>query len=218
MSKSKHSALVVGLGLFGRATAERLRALGWDVVGIDEDAAVVQELRDSLSYVVQLDACDEEALATIGVPDFEVCIITSSESLENSILLALNLQQLGAKYTVAKVASVYHARIMWRLGVDRVIFPEYEGGTRLAETLQSPHLVAWIDLSKEQELGVVRVPETRAGSSLKEWKELQRPALQVLGRLSATGQVLELDWDVALERDETLVVVGPLAEILAVGQ
>ncbi|HTE18111.1 MAG TPA: NAD(P)-binding protein, partial [Armatimonadota bacterium] len=94
MSKSKHSALVVGLGLFGRATAERLRALGWDVVGIDEDAAVVQELRDSLSYVVQLDACDEEALATIGVPDFEVCIITSSESLENSILLALNLQQL----------------------------------------------------------------------------------------------------------------------------
>lgn len=217
MRKHRHSALVIGLGRFGSAAAERLVALGWEVVGVDINPEVVQDLRDHLAHVVQLDASDMEALATIGVPDFEVCIVSRGTSIESSILLVLNLQQLGAQMIVAKAATEHHARILRRLGVNQIVFPERDAGVRLAESLESPHLVQWLQIAEDRELAVVSVPEERVGTRLRDWKELTRPSLTILGHLTAAGRALDLDLNAPLGRDETIVVVGPVRDILALG-
>ncbi len=214
----KSSALVVGLGRFGTAAACRLVALGWDVVGVDLSAEVVQTARDRLGHAVQLDASDEEALATVGVPDFDVCIVSRGTSMESSILLVLNLQQLGAKQIVAKAASEQHARVLQRLGVDRIVFPERDAGTHLAEALQSPHLVEWIDLAHDRELGALKVPEKRAGTTLAQWSDLHQSSLKILAHLTPAGQVLPLDHTTLLNHDDIIVVVGPLKAILNVGR
>lgn len=216
--KRKRSALIVGLGRFGTAAANRLVALGWEVVGVDLNAEVVQGMRDRLHHVVQLDASDDVALGTVGVSDFEVCIVSRGTSMESSILLVLNLQQLGAVNIVAKAASDKHAQILQRLGVNQIVFPERDAGHHLAETLQSPHLVEWIDLSDNQELGAIRVPESRVGTRLKHWREIQRTPLRVLARLNAQGEPLPVDMDAQLGAGEVLVIVGPLHCILSMGR
>jgi trk system potassium uptake protein TrkA len=218
MKKRKRSALIVGLGRFGTAAALRLVALGWEVVGVDLNADVVQSMRDRLHHVVQLDASDEAALATVGVSDFDVCIVSRGTSMESSILLVLNLQQLGAKHIVAKAASEQHARVLQRLGVQQIVFPERDAGHHLAESLQSPNLVEWIDLSENHELGAIRVPENRVGTRLRYWREIQRTPLRVLARLSPKGEPLPLDMDAQLGPGEVLVIVGPLQDILSMGK
>jgi trk system potassium uptake protein len=213
----KHSALIVGLGRFGSAAAERLMALGWEVVGIDLNAHVVQDMQDRIEHVVQLDASDEAALRTLGVPDFEVCVVSRGTSVESSILLVLNLQQLGAKCIMAKAQSDYHARILRQLGVNEIVFPERDAGVRLAESLQSPYLVQWLQISEDRELAVIRVPEERVGTSLKKWREMHKPSLQILGHLTAAGRPLNLDMNAPLGREETIVVVGTVQDIITLG-
>lgn len=216
--KIKRSALVVGLGRFGSAAAERLVALGWDVVGIDLDPAVVQSMRDRLGHVLELDASDEAALASVGVPTFDACIVSGASSVETSILLILNLQSLGAKSIIAKAATEHHARILRRLEVDQMIFPERDAGIHLAESLQSPHLVQWVNLDQDHELAALRVPQRWVGQPLERWRELQRPSLTILARLDAAGNPIRLHPDTPLEEGEKIVVVGSPADILALGR
>jgi trk system potassium uptake protein TrkA len=215
---SKRSALVVGLGRFGSAAAERLVTLGWDVVGVDSDPRVVQEMRDRVGHVLELNASDEDALAIVGVPEFDVCIVSGASTIETSILIVLNLQALGAKFIVAKSASEYHGRILRRLDVDKMIYPERDAGVHLAESLQSPHVVEWIDLDENQELAAVRVPPHRVGQPLSQWRELLRPSLQILARLDSAGKRREMEKDAPLEAGEKIVVVGPPQDILSLGQ
>jgi trk system potassium uptake protein TrkA len=215
---SKRSALVVGMGRFGSAAAERLVSLGWDVVGVDSDPRVVQEMRDRVGHVLELNASDEEALAIVGVPEFDVCIVSGASTIETSILIVLNLQSQGAKYIVAKSASEYHGRILRRLEVDNMIYPERDAGIHLAESLQSPHVVEWIDLDENQELAAVRVPPHRVGQSLGQWRELLRPSLQIVARLDSGGRKREGEDDTPLQAGEKIVVVGPPQDILSLGQ
>lgn len=215
MRKSRHSALVVGLGRFGSAAAERLVALGWDVVGVDVNTKVIESVQDRLAHVVQLDASDEAALSSLGVSDFEVCIVSRGDSIESSLLLVLNLQHLEAKRIVAKAASQYHARILVRLGVSQIIFPEADAGNRLAESLQSPHLAQWMQISEDRELAIIRVPKGRAGCPLNLWREIHGKSLQILGHLTPEGRPLKLDMHMPLQRDEILIVVGEVKDILA---
>lgn len=214
----RRSALIVGLGRFGTATAERLIALGWDVVGLDVSAEVVQHMRDRLGHVVQLDARDEEALVTMDVPSFDVCVVSSAAGIESSLLLVMNLQQLEARRIVAKAATEYHARILRRVGVEDIVFPERDAGVHLAENLQAPNLVQWIHMKGERDVALVSVPGRRAGTRLREWREIHRPSLYLLGRLTADGKPVDLNRDIPLQEGDTLVVVGPLDELLTLGQ
>lgn len=218
MRSPNHSALVVGLGRFGRAAAITLRQLGWDVAGIDKDPEVIRELRMRMEHLIELDASDEEALRSINVPDFEVCIVSGGNSIESSVLLVLNLQQLGARNIVAKAASDHHARILRRLEVDEIVFPERDAGRRLAESLHVPHIAQYLPIGEHRHLAILRVPEEAVGTELGAWKVLSRPTLQILARLDWEGVPLSLDSEARLKSEETLVVVGSPADIQAMRQ
>ena len=217
MRRSRHSALVIGLGRFGSAVARRLLSLGWDVVGVDNNPTVVEDLQHVLEHIMLLDASDEEALASVGVPDFEVCIVARGGSIEGSVLFVLNLQHLEAKRVVAKAVSEYHARILRRLGVENIVFPELNAGTNLAESLQAPHLAHWMPITEQTELAVVRVPKGRAGCPLNLWRETQRPSLRIVARISAEGQLLNIDNFSLLEPGEILIVIGTPDDVIALG-
>jgi trk system potassium uptake protein TrkA len=176
MKRSRHSALVIGLGRFGSAVARRLLSLGWDVVGVDNDPVVVEGLQHELEHIMLLDASDEEALASVGVPDFEVCIVARGGSIEGSVLFVLNLQHLEAKRVVAKAVSEYHSAHSAPTGRGkRSTIPELKPGTNLAESLQAPHLNTGSPTRKDR-LAVVRVPKVAPVVRHNLWRETQRPS------------------------------------------
>ena len=192
--------------------------LGWDVVGIDKNPDVVQMMGDRLTHVLELDAADEDALATVGVDDFSVCIVSRGESVESSILLVMNLQELGARRVVAKATSQYHAKILGRLGVNDIIFPELDAGKRLAETLQAPHLTWWTRIDDERLLGLIKVPKSRTGCPLDLWEASRLPSLQILAHLDKNGNSMVIDRHAPLQEGEILLVSGSPDDLLSFGQ
>lgn len=131
----KKNVAVIGLGRFGEAVAKRLVRLGHEVVGIDEDLRIVQALADELPHVVQADSTECEALAALGVGDVDFAVVAIGSDLEGSTLSVLALSELGVKNIWAKASTTRHGLILERLGVSRVVYPEAEMGTALADDI-----------------------------------------------------------------------------------
>ena len=116
--------VVVGLGRFGSSVAKTLYGLGNDVLAIDSNEDVVQEIADHVTHAVQMDAIDENAVKTLGIRNFDVAVITIGANIQASIMAALVFKEQGVKYIIAKGNSDLHAKVLYKIGVDRVILPE----------------------------------------------------------------------------------------------
>jgi trk system potassium uptake protein len=146
---AKRSFAVIGLGRFGSAMATTLAESGHDVIGVDGSEDRVRGLADLLSLAVQLDATDEKALLSAGIKDVDVAVVSIGENIESSLLVVTLLREIGIKHIVAKAVTPLHGRILEKLGVTRVVFPERETAIRLAHSLVMPNVLDYIELSSE---------------------------------------------------------------------
>jgi trk system potassium uptake protein TrkA len=127
---------VIGLGRFGRALALELADEDTEVLGIDENAEVVQGLSGSLTHVVRADSTKEDALRQLGVHEFERAVVAIGTDLEASILTASLLISFGIENVWAKATSEAHGRILDQLGVHHVVYPEHDMGQRVAHLVR----------------------------------------------------------------------------------
>ncbi|MNM23449.1 Ktr system potassium uptake protein A [compost metagenome] len=158
--------VVIGLGRFGSSLALELMEMGYEVLGIDHNEERVEELNDRLTHAVMADATDESVMRSLGVRNLDCGIVAIGDDMERSILTAILLKELGVKMVVAKAISILHGRALERLGVDRVIFPERDMGVRVAHQLVTPHLLDYIELSKDYRIVELTVPSCMDGKSL----------------------------------------------------
>ncbi len=140
---------VIGLGQFGMSVAKTLSARKCQVLAIDINEDRIEEISDIVTHAVLADGTDEKALRSLEIGDIDVAIVGLGESMEASILVTLLLKELGVKKVVAKAISGLHAKILKKLGVDRIVFPERDTGTKVAEGLVTPNILEHIELSPE---------------------------------------------------------------------
>lgn len=159
---------VIGLGRFGSAMATTLAELGQDVIGVDGDAERVRQLADTVTQAVELDATDERALRSVGIQDVDVAVVSIGENIESSLLVVMQLRELGVKSIVAKAVTPLHGRILEKLGVTRVMFPEREMAVRIAHGLVMPNVIDYIELSREFSIVEVPAPDVFVGRTLKQ--------------------------------------------------
>jgi trk system potassium uptake protein TrkA len=183
----KLSFAVIGLGRFGAAMATTLTELGQDVIGIDGNEEAVQKLADVIGAAVALDATDERALRTAGVQDVDVAVISIGENIEASLLAVMLVKDLGVPRIIAKAVSPLHGRILERLGVNRVIFPEREMAMRVAHSLVVANVLDYIELSRDFSIIEMPAPEEFAGRSLKDLQLRNRFGLTLIAIKRKTG-------------------------------
>jgi trk system potassium uptake protein TrkA len=159
---------VIGLGRFGSSLCRTLRALGHDVLGIDQDMAQVQEARPIVTDAVQLDATNEEALRSIGIGHYEAVVVAIGVDVESSILITLLLKELGVRRVLAKAGSALQQRVLEKVGADLVIFPEADAGYRVAHSLVYPAIADFLDLGEDYVILQVPAPPEWAGRSLRD--------------------------------------------------
>lgn len=159
--QEKRQFAVIGLGRFGRAVCETLHSNGYDVLGIDQDPKLVAEvLADKLvANAVSLDSTDDTALREAGIFEIETVIVAIGNYLKESIITCLNLKEAGVKSVIAKVSSDTHEKILRRLGVDIIVFPEHEAGQDLANSLTTPSIVDRFKLDPDNSIVEIKVPE-----------------------------------------------------------
>jgi trk system potassium uptake protein TrkA len=202
---------VIGLGRFGSAMATTLAELGHDVIGVDGDEERVRRLADTISLAIELDATDEKALKAAGIHDVDVAVVSIGENIESSLLVVMQLRELGVKTIVAKAVTPLHGRILEKLGVSRVIFPERDMAIRVAHSLVMPNVIDYIELSRDFSIVEIPAPEGFVGRTLKQLELRPRLGLTLIAikrRSSADGPQMT---NVAPSADETILEGDTLA-------
>ncbi len=180
--QDKRQFAVIGLGRFGRAVCETFHKNGHDVLGIDQDDRLVAEaLADRVvANAITLDSTDDNALREAGVFEFETVIVAIGNYLKESIITCLNLKEGGVKNVVAKVSSDIHEKILLRLGVNLIVFPEHEAGQDLAYRLTKPAIVDRFKLDQENSIVEIVAPEEFHEKTLAELQLRKKYGVSVL--------------------------------------
>ena len=165
---AKKQFVIIGLGRFGASIAKTLYALGNDVLAIDKKEDLVQEISDSVTHAIQMDATDESALRTLGIRNFEVAVVTIGDNIQSSIMATLLVKELGVKYIIAKGNSDIHAKVLYKIGADRVILPEKDMGVRVAHNLVSSNILDYIELSPDYSIIEIDSPNEWCNKTMKE--------------------------------------------------
>ena len=210
----RKSFAVIGLGRFGATLATSLVELGHDVIGIDRDDEHVRSLADVIPNVLQLDATDERALRAAGIQDVDVAVISIGEDIESSVLVVMIARELGIPTIVAKAVTPLHGRILERLGVSRVLFPERDMAIRLAHTLVVPNVLDFIELSRDISIVEMPAPPTFVGRTLRELELRPRFGLTLIAIKRSTqdgGQITMVapTADDRVQEGDVLSLLGP---------
>ena len=160
--------VVIGIGRFGSSLATRLCELGHEVLAIDKDEEVIQRISDNVTHAISADATDENVLKSLGVRNFDVGVVSIGADIESSIITTLMLKEIGVSYVVAKAMNEQHAKVLFKIGADRVVFPERDMGTRVAHNLIATNILDFIELSPEYSIIEFAVFSAWIGKSLKE--------------------------------------------------
>jgi len=205
------SFTVIGLGNFGGTLAIELHSLGHDVTAIEKDPDHAQIFRDSLPHVVVADATDRATLEAIGCGDTEVAVISLGRDLEASVLAALHLVELEVPKTYAKVVSRTQGRILKRVGITRVIFPEREVARRLAHRISSPNLIDFLPITEGYSVEQIPAPPEFVGKTLREIGLPRRYNLQVIALRESRDPDSKLrvpGGDSIVREEDQLVLLG----------
>lgn len=162
------SYVVVGLGRFGSETARQLSRLGCEVLAIDLKSELIQQIANDVTHAVVGDSRDKEVLRTLGVGEFDCAIIAIGDDLATSVLVTMNMKELGVPYLVCKAHDDTHRRVLEKLGANRVVIPEQENAARLARSLSSTNLLDYIELSEDYSIVELPAPRSWVGKTLKE--------------------------------------------------
>ncbi|MFC4303913.1 potassium channel family protein [Cohnella boryungensis] len=200
--------VIIGLGRFGSSLGRELIKLGYEVLGVDRDEEKVQELSGVLTHTVLADATEEEVLRSVGARNFDCGVVAIGDDIQASILATILLKELGVKKVVAKAVSDLHGRVLERMGVDRIIYPERDMGVRVAHQLVSPNLLDYIELSKQYTIAELAVPQCWSGKSLDDVNPRGRFGCSIVAINKPKGIIIAPAAKDVLATEDVMVVIG----------
>lgn len=204
----KKQFVVIGCGRFGKSVANKLTELGSEVMVVDRNEEIIQSMSDVVTYAVQADATDENALKSLGIRNFDVAVVTIGGDIQSSILVTLMIKELGVKHIVAKAQNSLHAKVLYRIGADRVVFPEREMGARIAKNLVSDNILDYIELAPDYSIVEVIALEEWVGKSLKELNIRAKYGINVMAVKNGLDINIAVSAEEIIKEGDILVVIG----------
>ena len=207
------SILLIGLGRFGRHIAIKLQELGHEVMAIDNQE---HRIDAALPYVTNAqigDSTDEEFLTSLGVRNFDVCIVAIGDDFQSSLETTSLLKELGAEMVVSRAARDVHAKFLLRNGADEVVYPEKQLAAWTAIRYSSDHIFDYIELSGGYSIFEVSIPDSWIGKSIAQLDVRRNYNINIMA-LKRDGNVdMNITPDMVLNSDETLLVLGKNKDI-----
>lgn len=209
----KKSVLLVGLGRYGHHVAEQLHAMKHDILAID---CVEEEVNRALPYVTHAiigDSTDPAFLRTLGVRDFDLCIVAIGDDFQSSLETTSLLKEMGAKYVVARASRGIHEKFLLRNGADEAVYPERQLAEWTAIRYGYDHLLDYFQLSEKYAVYEIPVPEEWVGKTVAELKIRQHYHVNVLGVKKAGALHVDILPDTIFREEDSVLVVGHQDEV-----
>ena len=205
---------IIGAGRFGAVLAEELSRGGMDVLLVERNRETVQRSAELVGHVVHGDGTDERVLLDCGFETCDAAVVAVADDMEASILAAMNVLALKIPYVVAKAASDMHGKVLERLGVSLVVYPDRERAIRLARSLFFPSYLDYFEIANGVSIVELAAPESWIGRSLVDAKIRTEHNLTVLAIKRAPDKkgnvksIVNPQADDLIEAGDTLILFG----------
>lgn len=158
--------LLIGLSHFGKHVAEELADLGHEVMAVDINEEKVNEILPIVTNAQIGDSTNAEFLKSLGVGNYDVCMVTISENFQNSLETTSLLKELGASYVVSMAKRDVQEKFLLRNGADEVVYPEKQVAKWAAIRYSADHLLDYVELDDEYGIFEVEVPLAWIGKTV----------------------------------------------------
>ncbi len=202
------NVLLIGLGRFGRSFAWKMNDLNSQVMAIDKDEERVNKVLPYVTNAQIGDSTDVNFLKSLGVRDFDVCIVAIGDNFISSLETTSLLKELGAKRVVSRAASLTQEKFLLRNGADDVIFPEKQLAIWTAIRFSSESITNYIELTEGYSIYELMVPKSWNGKTVGQIDIRKKYDLNILGIRSHGELVMQITSDTMLSEDQQLLILG----------
>lgn len=200
------SFAVLGLGKFGTSVARELAAAGADVMAVDKDKERLQSVADCVTYAIETDIEDTEAMDALGLSNMDGVVIAVTQNLNASILAAIYAKEAGVPYVIAKAKDETHIKILNKLGVNKTVLPEYESGIRIARHLATGNVLNFVELSDNIRMVEISIRKEWEGKSLRELNLREKEHINVIALRDNQTLTASPEPDVPLKKGSSMLI------------
>ncbi len=209
----KKQFAVIGIGRFGESLINELTRLGHEVLAIDTDENRVDDIASVATQAVQADAMDEKVLKALDIVNFDAVVVAIGGDVEANILTSITLKEIGVKKIIAKAHNTMHGKVLEKMGINMVLYPERDMAIRLARNLVSTSIIEYIELSSDHGISERTAPLNFVGKSLEEKALRQRMDITILAVRSGSEIIVSPQADYRIKAGDIIVALGPVKQL-----
>ena len=202
------SILLIGLGRFGKHIAIHLNQLGHQVMAVDNVEERVESVLPFVTNAQIGDSTNAAFLESLGIRNFDVCIVTIGNDFQSSLETTSLLKELGAKMVVSRAARDVQEKFLLRNGADEVVYPEKQLAKWTAIRYSADHILDYIELDSDHAMFEIPVPENWAGRSIGQLDIRRKFNINIIGVKKSGKLELSLSPEMVLAAGETMLVLG----------
>ena len=207
------SILLIGLGRFGKHVAIKLNKLGHQVMAVDSSEERVSDVLPFVTNAIIGDSTNEAFLSSLGVGNFDVCIVTIGSDFQSSLETTSLLKELGAKMVVSRASRDVHEKFLLRNGADEVVYPEKQLASWTAIRFSSDHILDYIELDGDHAVYEVMVPSSWHGKTVGELDIRRKYNINILGTRHNDKLDLSVTPNTMFTSEHTLMVLGTYRDV-----
>lgn len=209
------SVLLIGLGRFGRHIAEKLDEFHHEVMAVDIQEERVNEVLPYVTNAQIGDSTNEEFLDSLGVRNFDVCIVAIGDNFQASLETTSLLKELGAELVVSRAARDVHAKFLLRNGADEVVYPERQLAAWTAIRYTADHILDYIELDEEHAIFEIKIPEKWIGKTVGQLDIRNSHNINIMAFKHNGEMDMNIRFDTLIpeDGDNTMLVLGTMKDI-----
>ena len=207
------SILLIGLGRFGRHIAMKLDEPNHQVMAIDRNEERVDAILPYVTNAQIGDATKEGFMESLGVRNFDVCIVAIGDNFQSSLEATSLLSELGAKYVVSRAARDVHAKFLLKNGADEVIYPEKQMAEWAAIRYSADHILDYVELDDEHAIFEISVPENWVGRTVGQLDIRNKHNINIMAFKHQGVMNLNIKSDTPVPENNTMLVLGNIRDI-----
>ena len=206
------SVLIVGAGQFGIHIAKRMSKMRCEILAVDSEEECINSILPFVTNAQIGDSTNADFMSSLGIPAYDVCIVTISDSFQDSLETTALLKELGAKKVISRAQNDVQEKFLLRNGADETVYPEKQTAIRLATKEASDDILDMFQLDHNINIYEVRVPRARHKKTIAELDIRKRHNLNIIA-IRVEDQLVLPTPDMVLDTKDAMLLLGSMKDI-----
>ena len=204
----KKTILLIGLGRFGLHIAKKLHELGHEIMAVDVNEEKINQAVPFVTDAQIGNSVNEDFLKSLGINNYDLCIVTISDDFQSSLETTSLLKELGAKKVISRAERDGQAKFLLRNGADEIVYPEKQLASWMAIKYSADHILDYIEIDNEHAIFEVSVPKEWIGKTIGEIDIRKKYGINILGIKDGNKLSVDVTPSQVLNSELSLLVRG----------